>query len=132
MNDAAPSAVSGPTGNTETTITAETDTTAAAEAVGTSPRSHLEAVNASANGRGHREPKKTPRDRKRETTDTGNDKGCGEDPAATIARLQHQLAEAQSINAKLEAKAAKQDKAIKFRKFILDWPGLFLLSLNAL
>lgn len=58
MNDAAPSAVSGPTGNTETTITAETDTTAAAEAVGTSPRSHLEAVNASANGRGHREPKR--------------------------------------------------------------------------
>ena len=70
----------------------------------------------------HRDHKKTPRDRERETTTTKtasgiNEDGYGEDPAATIARLEHQLAEALATNAKLEDKAAKQDKAIKFRKF---------------
>ena len=65
--------------------------------------------------RKNRHNKEEPRSRTKKTLDRESDDDEDEDDAiTTIARLKEQLAEAKTTNAKLETKAEKQDKAIKF------------------
>ena len=65
--------------------------------------------------RKNRHNKEEPRSRTKKTLDRESDDDEDEDDAiTTIARLKEQLAEAKTTNVKLETKAEKQDKAIKF------------------
>ena len=66
--------------------------------------------------RKNRHNKEEPRSRTKKTLDreSDDDDEDEDDAITTIARLKEQLAEAKTTNAKLETKAEKQDKAIKF------------------